>query len=384
MMKVVFVYRYFYPVVGGTEKQALFLASSLVKRGIPARVITSRFEKSWPQREWVRGVEIVRLPSPRIKFLGALFFLLALSWYLFKIRNSFTILHTGQINYIHPFIIFLGWVLRKHTVLKVASSGARGDIRKWKGNPVGRICIGLAKRATAVIAMSDTILEELLSAGFPSSKIYMVRNGVDLSVYRKAERKEKTCQRLGLKVNAKTVIYTGRLTPEKGLDCIIQAFSRLELSLPLQLLIVGEGREKHVLMSLVQQLRLNDRVFFINGGYDIEEYLQVADLFILPSRQEGLSNSLLEAMACELPVISTRVSGSDELIRDGENGLLIDVDNEHQLIVAIKKVVGDPQLACELGKNARRTVAECCDLEKVTGDYRELYKKLESTRRYKS
>ena len=134
-MSILFVYRYFYPFIGGTEKQGFSLASSLAKRGIYARVVMSRFEKSWSKKENIEGVEIIRLPNPKIKFLGALIFLLSLAWYLFKIRDSFTILQTEQINYVNPFNILIGGMLGKSTVLKLAGSGVGGDIKRWSGNP---------------------------------------------------------------------------------------------------------------------------------------------------------------------------------------------------------------------------------------------------------
>lgn len=376
-MEILFVYRHFYPFVGGTEKQGLSLASSIAKRGISARVITSRFERSWPKKESIGGVEVIRLPNPKIKLLGALIFLFSLAWYLFKIRKSFSIIQTEQINYVNPFSILIGLMLGKPTVLKLASSGVGGDIKKWEGNPVGKIFIGLAKKATVIIALSDHIISELRDAGFPPTKIRRIGNGVDLSVYRRAEKKEEICKKLGLGLKGKNIIYTGRLSPEKGLDFLMRTFSRLDKTIPLKLLIVGEGGEENRLKDLAEQLGIADSVVFVNSGYDVNEYLQVSDLFILPSRHEGLSNSLLEAMACELPVISTRVGGSIDIIEDGVNGLLVDVDNEEQLIYAVSSVLNDASVAVRLGENARKMVVERYNLDRITETYVDLYNELD-------
>jgi len=377
LMGILFVYRHFYPFVGGTEKQGLALASSLLKRGIFARVITSRFERSWPKRENIGGVEVIRLPNPKIKYLGACIFIFSLAWYLFRIRNSFSIIQTEQINYVNPFSILIGVILGKPTVLKLASSGTGGDIKKWDGNPVKRMFIGLAKKATVIVALSDHIINELRDAGFLPGKIRRIGNGVDLSVYRKVGRKGEICKKLGLRLEGKNIIYTGRLSPEKGLDFLIRAFSRLDKTMSLKLLIVGEGREEKKLKSLAKQLEVTDSVIFVNSGYDINEYLQVSDLFILPSYHEGLSNSLLEAMACGLPVISTRVGGSIDVIEDGINGLLVDVGNEEQLIYVISSVLNDTSMAVRLGENARKTVVERYNLDKIVETYVKLYSELD-------
>jgi glycosyltransferase involved in cell wall biosynthesis len=104
--------------------------------------------------------------------------------------------------------------------------------------------------------------------------------------------------------------------------------------------------------------------------------LNAADVFVLASRFEGLSNSLLEAMACGLAVIATRVGGSVDTLENGINGLLVDVDNGEQLTQTISKVLNDSLLAITMGKNARRTIETSYDLNKIADKYLELYKKL--------
>jgi glycosyltransferase involved in cell wall biosynthesis len=115
-------------------------------------------------------------------------------------------------------------------------------------------------------------------------------------------------------------------------------------------------------------------VLLLNSRDDVAGYLHAADLFILPSRFEGLSNSLLEAMACALPVISTRVGGSTDIIEHGRNGLLVDVDSVEQMLHAIAYVFDDPRLAARLGKSARKTIEEHHDLSTIADRYVMLYK----------
>ena len=104
--------------------------------------------------------------------------------------------------------------------------------------------------------------------------------------------------------------------------------------------------------------------------------MKAADIFILPSQFEGLSNSLLEAMACALPVISTRVGGSIDIIESGVNGLLVEYNNEDHLSQEISRVLGEPGLAASLGKQARETIERQHDMNSIADEYREVYNSL--------
>ena len=129
-MNVLFTIRYFFPFIGGTEKQALSLAAQLVKKGVAVTIVTSRFENRWPRQELMDGVKVVRLFSPRIKVVGALFFLACLTSYLIKYRNHYSLIHTFQIGYTSSLSILMGIFLKKPSLLKLASSGIGGDIQR--------------------------------------------------------------------------------------------------------------------------------------------------------------------------------------------------------------------------------------------------------------
>ena len=126
----------------------------------------------------------------------------------------------------------------------------------------------------------------------------------------------------------------------------------------------------------MEHYRLTNSVVLLPEVDDIAKYLNAADLFVLPSLFEGLSNSLIEAMANGLPVISTRVGGSIDIIEDGINGLLVDVNDVDQLTKAISKILEDSGLATRLGKNARQEIEKGYDLNKIAEKYLELYKEL--------
>ena len=377
-MNIIFTIRYFHPFIGGTEKQALALAASLVKRGIRVKIITSRFEKKWPRQEVIDDVEIIRLFSPKIKILGALIFLFYLTVYFIKNRKDFSIIHTFQIGYTSSVSIFLGILLKKPSILKLASSGWGGDVQRAQKTFLGKIFLYVCKRANRMIILSKTMEDELLKEGINSFQITLIYNGVDLTRFKEMKGKIKFREKLSIE-DKKTIIYTGRLSHEKGVDFLIHSFSKLDVRAGCQLLIIADGPERQDIIRIIDHYQLSESVVMINEVDDIASYLNAADLFVLPSRFEGLSNSLLEAMACGLPVISTRVGGSIDIIEDGISGLLIEVDSKDQLTQAISKVLNDPLLATALGKNAREKIVDRFDLNVVTQQYLVLYKKLNNT-----
>ena len=121
----------------------------------------------------------------------------------------------------------------------------------------------------------------------------------------------------------------------------------------------------------------NEQIFFVDRTNDIEKYYQTADLFVLPSSREGMPNALLEAMACSLPVIVSRLEGvTDWVINDGLNGLLFQLGVNNVLGKLIKRILNDSILAQSLGREARRTVQEKFSMNRVAGEYAKLYKDL--------
>jgi glycosyltransferase involved in cell wall biosynthesis len=271
--------------------------------------------------------------------------------------------------------ILLGHLLQKPSLLKVASSGRGGDILKAQETLWGRLFLFMAKKASRIIAVSTTVEEELMAAAVNPAKLSRISNGVDLDQFRPGENKSRLREVLQLP-EKKTIVYTGRLSIEKGVDFLVRSFSQVDSKGDYQLIIIGDGPEREHIVQLLDNTRRGESVLLLDSIDDVAAYLHAADLFILPSRFEGLSNSLLEAMACALPVISTRVGGSTDIIEHGSNGLLVDVDSVEQMLSAIAQVLNDSPLAARLGKDARKTIEEHHDLSNITETYRMLYKSM--------
>ncbi|MCX8045198.1 MAG: glycosyltransferase family 4 protein [Desulfobacterota bacterium] len=372
---VLFVIRYFYPFIGGLEVNTLRLAQALVDCNVPVTVVTARWDGISPRKDQIHNVPIIRLPSPRIKVLGALLFLAALSWHLLKNRKRYDIIHAFQIGYTAAIAVAVGAVLRKPTLITVASSGSGGDVQRHCRTPWGRLFLFLCKYASCMITLNQLMRTELQAIGYPETKMMSIPNGVDTSIFRPPIQSEQEF-RQKCSDQEKIILYAGRLSPEKGVAFLVRAFATLAPHIPAQLFIVGDGPEKKHLESIIVEQGLSNRVCLIPAVEHLVPLLHSADVFVLPSLFEGLSNALLEAMACGLPVIATRVAGNQEVIRDGENGMLVPAQDSDALAAAIAFLCTQPEHAQRLGCAAVTTVRTHYNLDRIVVHYMQLYREL--------
>lgn len=153
--------------------------------------------------------------------------------------------------------------------------------------------------------------------------------------------------------NNNKIVSVGRLIEQKNQVLLIRAFNEIHKKYPLCILyIYGEGEERRKLEQLILKHKLNNCVFLPGTVSDLFEQEKDASMFILTSNYEGMPNALIEAMCIGLPVISTKVSGATDLIKNGKNGILIDINNETQLIEAISKIYENKSYADNLASNA--------------------------------
>ena len=374
--KIVFVIRYFHPFIGGLEKKTLNLAAALVERGIAVEIITSRFSAAWPAHDKIKNVPVCRLFSPRIKMLGGMIFLALLCLYLVKNRFRIHVIHAFQVGYSSAAAIMIGTLLSKPTILNISSSGPGGDVNRHRKTPWGRLFLRCCRLASRIVILNQEMYAELKGLGYTETAIVKIPNGVDLTTYRVIDKRHCWRETFGLQ-NEKLILYTGRLSAEKGVDVLIAAYAALDGSLPTKLYILGDGPEAARLTHLISHYHLEDRVLIQPAVEDVTGYLFSADIFVMPSHFEGLSNSVLEAMACGMPVIATRVTGNKELVTDGINGLLVEPRNTAQLTEALSYLIKNPDKGSELGRRAHELVKEHYDLYTVAGKYINLYQDLQ-------
>ncbi len=201
------------------------------------------------------------------------------------------------------------------------------------------------------------------------------------------EGREPTAARaaLGLPIDSLVVGTVGRLDPVKGQADLLRAFSRVRgHNRRAILVVVGDGPCRDELIALSASLGLAGHVHLLGERHDIPRILQALDTFVLPSIAEGISNTLLEAMASGLPVVATRVGGNPELVDDGVSGILVPPRDQEALAEAVGAYLRDPGLRALHGASARQRTVACFSLERMTSSYLALYRQLTAHRFQKS
>jgi glycosyltransferase involved in cell wall biosynthesis len=374
--RIVLVSRYFHPFIGGMEKQAMTVASALAKKGWRLHVLTSRVDRAWPAEEEIHNISITRLPTLNVKYIGAAIFLINLAVYLYRNRFSYAVVHAFQVGYTAALAISMANMLKKSSVLKLACSGPGGDIQKNRRSWLGRFFLQCCRKASAIVVLNEAMRQELLETGYTGARIYAIANGVDTERYYPEEmHRDPGRQPAG----PKTILYAGRiLFAQKRLDMLVRAAAKIS-DQDFKLLIIGNGPDAALLQEICRRLCLDDRVQALPAVTDTAPYLHAADIFILPSDYEGLSNSLLEAMASGLAIIATDIPGNRELIEDGVTGILVPCGDEARLTAAIRALLHDDATAAAMGKRAREKAVRKYALDMTAQSYSDLYGMLSKT-----
>jgi glycosyltransferase involved in cell wall biosynthesis len=231
----------------------------------------------------------------------------------------------------------------------------------------------MISKAQRVIAVNEDIKKELLQIGLKKNNISMIPNGVD-------SRNFKPLKTIPLTKN-KVVTYVGRLHEQKGVEYLIHGWRMLTekfklsgSSFDLHLNIIGEGPLLEKFVTLAEELKIVNSVHFLGSVDNVEEYYHLSDVFVNTSLYEGISNSLLEAMACGLPIVATNISGNNELIQDDYNGLLVPSKDTVTLTKAIEYLLTDSVKAKKLGAEARKTIEIRYACNVVAKEYMDLYR----------
>ena len=213
-----------------------------------------------------------------------------------------------------------------------------------------------SKWVDGIIAVSQDVKTALIDTmrGIPSEKITVICNSVDVQRYIKDFNRDQIRHDLGFNPITKLGIVVATFKKQKGHQYLIKAASRVTDQYPnFHLLFVGDGELREELKSLTKKLNLEDHIHFLGTRRDIASLLAASDLFILPSLWEGLPMALIEAMASEMPIVATDVSGTKQAIIDGISGILVRSGNSRELEFAIRKILDDSKFAKKMGKSAR-------------------------------
>jgi glycosyltransferase involved in cell wall biosynthesis len=208
-----------------------------------------------------------------------------------------------------------------------------------------------------VICVSTDLREACLAAGVKQDRCLLLDNAIDTEEFQRRNSQCEARKSLGLRPDGFLVGGVGRLSGEKGFDLLIRATRQLlDQGRDVSLAIAGEGEELPRLQKLVQELSLGDRVQLVGYCSDMRPFYEALDVFALSSLREGLPNVLLEAMAMETPVVSTRIAGVPRLVRDGVTGLLIEPGSISELTRALGQMLESQQLRARCAQAGRELI----------------------------
>jgi glycosyltransferase involved in cell wall biosynthesis len=370
--RILFVVDGFYPATGGAEKQVRTLAQAFAAAGHTVEVVAPQLDPSLPTADAVDGLTLTRLAYPHIKMLGALFLCARYGLWVWKRRGDFDAIHINMAKNLAAVSGLMRPFLPATVTVKISGAwefdGGLLD-PKLRHRPAQRLYNWCVRRVDNIQCVSEYTRDTLRAAGYPEASLLMIPNAVDL---RRFAPRPAAARKPGAPVN---VVYVGRIRPVKGVTVLVDAWPKVVPGNAARLVIAGDGADREALARSARESGVGDTVEFLGEVSDVPAVLSRADVYVQPSFQEGLPNAVLEAMAMGLPIVATRVSGNEDVVADGDNGLLVPPGDPDALAAALRRLVADPELAARMGRRSREIVESRFSLAAVMNQLRDAYRK---------
>lgn len=381
-MRVYMLTYFFPPIYSGAGAQAFRLAEKLTARGVSVSILTARHSADLPPQEQLTGFSVYRLPILRFGRLRPFSFSVIAAWQLLLHHRRFDIIHIhGAYWRILP-VLLVAKLCRRKSVVKMTQLGT-DDPQTIRRRRCGRLLYRILALADAVVSTSRDLAESYRQSSLPLDKLARIPNGVDTVLFRPADdsTRRSTRSRLDLPRDTQLVIFVGRVGYRKGTDVLFRAWKTVTEKTPSTwLILVGPIGENDAVPKDKPPIEpgLSDVPQTLPLGYqaNVPDYLRAADIFVLPTRMEGLPNALLEAMATGLPCIASNIGGNVDLIVNGETGLVFESENAEQLTDLLLRLLRSDAQRREFGRRARETVEARYAITQVAEQYITLYEQL--------
>ena len=371
----------FYPMIGGAEKQAFELSKALVKKGVRVSVITRR-AGVMAARETLDGVEVKRFKTFGRGVLDSLFFMLRVFFYMLANHADYDAAHVHLASSAAVAAVLAGRLAGKKIVIKIGGGKGLNEINLSQKTFFGRLKLEFFSLAKPeLLVLNGEVYEHLKHARELSGlKLRQFRNGVDTGRYTPLLYHEKIRAKaaIGLE-NDIMFLFVGRLSPEKRVREFIEVWAELFAEEPVKpkihLVIIGKGPEEENIKAAVAKLEVAQSVTLAGPIDEPLPYYRAADVFVLPSiSSEGLSNSMLEAMACGVSIMASRVGGAKDAVVEGQSGCFFDTFSRQEIKQCLRRYIADRGLSVRMGEQARLTAVSCYSMNRVAEEMLEIYK----------
>lgn len=268
-----------------------------------------------------------------------------------------------QAHYI-PHSSLIPFLLKNRRPLILKFHGNDGRIYPFQNTLNRKITQSMIRRADHMITVSQEIRERLIELGASGEAVTVLSSGVNTEVFKPIDKFEART-RLGLDIDAIFALYAGRFHPEKGIDELINLARQTQ---DITFLLIGSGS--------LPPLPTNCRVIGEVSHHEMSTYIGASDMSLLPSRTEGISNFIMESLACERPVVATSVGGTPEIVQDGSNGLLVPSGDVARLHGAVAWLAEHPEEQMRMGKKGRTEMIRLYDEERLIERLIKIHKSL--------
>jgi glycosyltransferase involved in cell wall biosynthesis len=382
-LSVLMVTGAYHPEISSGGLQCQTMARALAGRAT-VRVLTTAVDTTLPSEAVVDAVPVTRVhidvtstPS-RLGAMGRMAAALA------RLVPASDVVHIHGCSSKNVPVVLATRAAGRPVVLSLHTAGhdepdavkQSGRLRWWAFRSVDRY-----------LSVSPSLVDAYLSAGLPADQIECIPNGIDTTRFAPADDRDRAAlrQELGLPIDRPVVVFVGFFSHDKQPQILVDAWLRAHArsGVDATLVLVGASRSAYFevddeIAERIQETARTqgraDRLVLAGTTLAVDRYLRAADVFVLPSRREGLPVALLEAMACGLPCIASRLRGStDAIIADGENGFLVPVGDVEAVATALTDVFTDRPRSVALGVAARQTVVDRYSSDFVAQRWLETY-----------
>jgi len=332
---------------GGVQRLVINTATEMINRGIDVHILTLKGEK---KDTLIRENPVKPRNFKYIEF-GSL--LNIISWlrvwyYIFKLKPDTVMTQMWMANTVGRVSSYLAGVKKiiifeqnVYDTVKSKKLYFLDSIMQYLGNPI--------------VASSPAVVDSLIRHGIKKEKIRLIYNGV--AIPKELKDKDLEFKKI-LGINQDTFVYinVARYVEQKAIDIILKAFAKTDTDSIL--LLVGWGPEEAKLKKQAEQLKITDRVKFLTGRSDVQALFNISDVFLLPSRYEGFSIALLEAMANRKPIIISDFEAGKQVIQNETSGLVVKIEDIDGLTTALNRMHFDQELREKLASNAKIKVED--------------------------